>query len=161
MTGKLAGIAVRPERYAPLVDRQRVDIAVNGLDGDHAGRWPDRMVSILAAEDWAAACADLEPPADPVTELPWQMRRANLLLEGVRLPRAVGAIIRIGAVELEVTGQTHPCKRMEETRAGLLKALAKEWRGGVLCRVTKPGHVQINDTAEIVSSPPEVTRHLP
>lgn len=161
MTGKLIGIAVRPDRYVPLVDRQRVDIAADGLDGDHAGRWPDRIVSIIAAEDWAAACADLDPPADPVSELPWRTRRANLLLDGVRLPRVAGAILRIGAVELEISGQTHPCKRMEDARAGLLKALAKEWRGGVLCRVIIPGQVQIGDNAEIVSSPPEVTRRLP
>ena len=161
MTGRLAGIAVRPDRYAPHIDHDDIDIGLDGLDGDHAGRWPDRMVSIIAAEDWADACAALNPPADPIAELPWQARRANLLLEGVRLPRAAGAIITIGPVVLEVTGQTHPCKRMEETRAGLLKALAMEWRGGVLCRVKTPGRVRIGDTATVTSSPPEIVRRLP
>lgn len=161
MVGKLAGIAIRPDRYAAMVDRPAVRIEVDGLAGDHAGKWPDRIVSVIAAEDWAAACADLDPPADPLTELPWQTRRANLLLEGVRLPRAPGAMIRIGAVDLEVTMQTHPCKRMEEARAGLLKALAKDWRGGVLCRVKTPGEIRIGDSAEVISSPPEIVRRLP
>ncbi len=161
MTGKLIGIAVRPDRYAPMVDRGEVRIEADGLEGDHAGKRPDRIVSVIAAEDWAAACADLNPPADPLKELPWQTRRANLLIEGVRLPRAEGAILKIGAVELEVRKQTYPCKRMEDAQSGLLKALAKDWRGGVLCRVTTPGVVRIGDEADIVSSPPETDRRLP
>lgn len=166
MTGHLKGIAARPARYAPVVEYDEIAIRETGLVGDHAkdrkGRaTTDRLVSIIAAEDWATACAELQPPADPVGDLPWTTRRANLLLEGLRLPRAAGAVLKIGDVVLEVTGQTFPCKRMEEARPGLLKALAKDWRGGVLCRVISPGLVRIGNGAEIMSSPPETERRLP
>lgn len=161
MTGKLTGIAIRPAWYAPMVERHEISIAADGLEGDHAGKRPDRIVSILSAADWAAACADLDPAADPIHELPWLTRRANLLLDGVRLPRAAGAVLRIGPVELEVRRQTYPCKRMEDARNGLLKALAKDWRGGVLCSVLRGGVVRLGDDALVVSSPPEITRKLP
>ncbi|MBT8471758.1 MAG: MOSC domain-containing protein [Marinicaulis sp.] len=166
MNGRLIGIAVRPARYAALEEHNEIEIREDGLAGDHVrdrkgGARFNRIVSILAAEDWAAACAGLDPPADPKIELSWLTRRANLLLEGVRLPRAQGAILKIGGVELEVRKQTYPCKRMEDARPGLLKALAKEWRGGVLCRVLTPGTVRIADDVVIVSSPPGIDRRLP
>ncbi len=166
MSGRLKGIAVRPARYAALVEYDEIEISPKGLLGDHAkdrkGRaTTERVVSVIAAEDWAAACAELDPPADPAGELPWVTRRANLLIEGLRLPRAAGALLRVGEVVLEVTGQTFPCKRMEEARPGLLKALAKDWRGGVLCKVKSPGVVRIGQSAEVLSSPPEVERRLP
>ena len=85
---------------------------------------------------------------------PGPSRRANLLVEGVELPRAKGGILRIGAVRLEVTGQTYPCVRMEEARPGLLKALAKDWRGGVTCRVLSGGQIALGDAVEVLVRPP-------
>ena len=124
-----------------------------GLDGDHKGaKFRNRALTILAAEDWAAALAALPEP-DPA--LPWTARRANLLVCGVRLPRARGAIIRIGPVLAEVTYPTVPCRRMEEARPGLQKALYPEWRGGVTARVLEGGTLRLGDPVSVVSSPPE------
>lgn len=135
--------------------------ADGGLLGDHAGKRPDRLVSMLSWEGWQAACVALDPPADPELELPWTIRRANLLVQGVALPRAAGGIVQIGGVTLELTGFTYPCVRMEEARKGLLKALAKDWRGGVLCKVLEAGSVQQGDSVTVIKSPPEVIRKLP
>ena len=60
-----------------------------------------------------------------------------------------------------MTAQTYPCARMEEARAGLLKALAKEWRGGVTCRVLEGGRIAIGDPVEVLVRPPEVQTRLP
>jgi MOSC domain-containing protein YiiM len=79
----------------------------------------------------------------------------------VELPRAKGGIVRIGAVRLEVTGQTYPCSRMEEARAGLLKALAPEWRGGVICLVLSGGQIELGDAVEVLVRPREVVPRLP
>jgi MOSC domain-containing protein YiiM len=71
-----------------------IDISLEaGVAGDHKGA--NRAVTILAREDWEAALADLGPTDEP---LDWTARRANLLVEGVRLPRAIGATLRIGRV---------------------------------------------------------------
>lgn len=122
-----------------------------GLAGDYKGaRYRNRQITILAREDWEAAAADAGAP-----DTPWMVRRANLLVECLRLPRAKGAVLRLGDVTLEVTGQTYPCRRMEEALPGLLKALARDWRGGLTTRVLTPGTIRIGDVVEIVSSPPD------
>ena len=55
-----------------------------GLAGDSKGaRFPLRQITVLAREAWEAAAAALGDP-----DLPWTVRRANLLVEGVELPRA-------------------------------------------------------------------------
>ena len=110
----------------------------------------------MAREAWEAALAALGGP-----HLAWTARRANLLVEGVELPRAKGAMLRVGQARLEVTGQTYPCVRMEEARAGLLKALAKDWRGGVTCRVAGGRRDRLGDDVEVLVRRREAVARLP
>lgn len=132
-----------------------------GLDGDHKGaRFPRRRITVLAREDWERALAELSDLGGPVA-LPWTVRRANLLVECVRLPRAAGGTVRIGPLLLEVTYPTQPCSRMEEAHRGLLKALHPDWRGGITCAVREGGEVRIGDAVEVLVSPPEKTIRLP
>lgn len=140
-----------------------VDISLEaGVAGDHKGaKFKRRAVTILAREDWEAALADLAATGADVGGLDWTVRRANLLVEGLRLPRAIGATLRIGPAVLEVTYPTTPCARMDEAREGLRKALHPNWRGGVTCLVLEGGHVEIGDVIDIIQSPPERTRKLP
>jgi MOSC domain-containing protein YiiM len=120
-----------------------------GLAGDCKGaKHPRRQLTMLERGAWEAALAELGQ------DLPWTTRRANLLVEGIRLPRGVGSVLRIGVVELEVTGQTYPCRRMQEACPGLLSALAKDWRGGITARVLKGGPVTMGDPVEVVLARP-------
>ena len=162
LSGRLIGIARRAQRRAPMEELEAVTVTTErGLEGDHKGaKFPRRQVTILAIEAWRAALAELTDLAGPVP-LHWTLRRANLLVEGVDLPRAKGAIIAVGAVTLEVTDQTVPCRRMEEAHPGLLKALHPAWRGGVTCRVLNGGDLRIGDQAAVLSSPAERRVHLP
>jgi MOSC domain-containing protein YiiM len=133
-----------------------------GLDGDHKGpKFPKRRITVLALEDWAAALGDLSCEDGGPVALPWTMRRANLLVEGVRLPRARGGILQIGPVKLEVTYPTVPCRRMDEAFGGLMKALHPAWRGGVTCAVLEGGDVAIGDAVDVLVSPPEIVPRLP
>lgn len=128
-----------------------------GLEGDCKGRHPSRRITVLSWEDWEEALADLGR-GDP----PWTARRANLLTVGIALPRAKGGLIRVGPVLLEVTGQTYPCARMDEVQQGLLKALAKAWRGGVTCRVLEGGPIAVGDAVDVpLRPPPERMPRLP
>jgi MOSC domain-containing protein YiiM len=127
-------------------------VAGAGVEGDHKGlRFPNRGVTILALEDWSAAIAELTDLAGPVP-LPWTMRRANILVRDVRLPRGRGSVLAIGAVRLEVTGQTTPCARMDEAHSGLRRALAPDWRGGVTCRVLAGGTISIGDGVRVLDA---------
>ena len=163
MSGRLIGIARRPARHAPMETVDEIDISLErGVEGDHKGaKFKRRAVTILAREDWETALADLAASGGEARPLDWTARRANLLVEGVRLPRAIGATLRIGPVLLEVTYPTTPCARMDEAREGLRRALHPEWRGGVTCQVLEGGRVAIGDRVEIVHSPPERQRRLP
>ena len=160
--GSLTGIARRAKLRDPMEELTAGIISpLTGLEGDARGaKYPRRQITVLARGDWQAAIASLADLAGP-GPLPWTTRRANLLIEGLRLPRAKGALIAIGPVILEVTGQTYPCQRMEAAHRGLLSALAPDWRGGVTCRVIAGGPIAIGDAAHVVCSPPERSIRLP
>lgn len=120
-----------------------------GLAGDfrgaiRPGKSGRRQVSLLEAESWAVALAELG------ANVPWQERRANLLIEGLRLPREPGRIIAIGPdLRIETTCECDPCSRMEEIVPGLKAALLPDWRGGVLGRVIADGDIAIGDEVRI------------
>lgn len=136
--GRLAGIAVRPERRAAVRELREAEVvAGRGLAGDHYHRGGRRQLTVLTREGWEAACAQVGGA------LPWTARRANLLIEGLELDRRVGHRLCIGEVALEITGQTSPCRRMEEVFPGLLRALSPHWRGGVTCRVLRGGRLVV------------------
>lgn len=162
MSGRLIGIARRPAPRAAMEEAGEGRIVVGGgLEGDHKGRkFPLRGITVLAREAWEEALAELDG-ANGRVELPWTVRRANLFVEGLRLPRARGGVVRIGPVLLEVTYPTQPCRRMEEAYTGLLKALHPDWRGGITARVIEGGMVNIGDEVEILVSPPEKQIRLP
>lgn len=129
-----------------------------GLQGDHKGlKFSRRQITILAREDWERAVAELPDLAGAVP-LPWTIRRANLLVEGIALPRGTGSRMRIGPVLLEVTAQTYPCRRMEQAHPGLMKALAPDWRGGVTARVLEGGDIAVGDLVTVERS---IRPHMP
>lgn len=156
--GRLIGIARRDARRAPMQEIAGGLISVDaGLEGDFKGaRYPHRQITILECQSWRAALTEISAPS-----VPWTARRANLLVEGVVLSRAKGGLIRVGPVDLEVTAQTYPCARMEQAQSGLLAALAKDWRGGVTCRVLLGGRIRLGDPVELLVRPPEVRPRLP
>ncbi len=138
--GRLLGIAQRAKPFAPMEELAAADISLErGVGRDSRGRQRKRQVTVLAREDWEAACAVAG------AELPWTTRRANLLVEGVALEATQGRRLRVGAALLEVTAETEPCSRMDDAHAGLRAALAPHWRGGASCRVVEAGVVKPGD----------------
>jgi len=123
-----------------------------GLEGDGRGashRKKGRQVALIEAESWAAAMAELGLTGDDF--LPWSVRRANLLVVGLRLPREPGGVIAIGnSLRIETTMECDPCSRMDEIRPGLKQALQPDWRGGVLGIVVTGGEISVGDEVRIV-----------
>ena len=121
----------------------------NGLEGDCRGRGGltrKRQITVLSEEQWGEACQELG------ARLPWQMRRANLHVKGLRFGlESAGRYLRIGPhVVLEITDETDPCKRMEEAHPGLKTALVPDWRGGVTCRVIDEGSIMIGHEVHLI-----------
>ena len=126
MAGRVEGIATKAAKRADMVPVDRAIVSVEmGVAGDWRGVQKTRQVTVLFAEDWARAVAGLDPAA------PWTIRRANLLVSGLFNPGTQGGVLAIGAVRLRVTGETQPCKRMDEQLPGLWDAMRPDWRGGV------------------------------
>jgi len=159
--GRLIGIAVRVAHRAPMQTRDGALVAAGGgIEGDYKGaKHPCRGVTMLAREAWEAALAEFGAP--PQASLSWTARRANLLVAGVALPKAVGGIVRIGPVVIEVTYPTTPCVRMDEAYPGLMKALYPDWRGGITARVVEGGRIALGDPVEVVVAPPARKITLP
>ncbi len=158
----MIGLARRHVSRAPMELLKHALLTTDkGLHGDSKGeKFPDRQLTILALEDWDEAMLDIAGPAGP-PQLPWTTRRANLLVQGIRLPRGIGSILRIRDCMLKVTAQTTPCVQMEMAHAGLLSALSSNWRGGITCKVLTGGAVALNDNVTIMVEQPEFKVRLP
>ena len=152
-SGRLAGVARHDRPRGPIETISEVAVTTReGVHGDYRGAMkPEgprkRQVSLITAEGWAAALSDLklEPGA-----IEWWRRRANLLVEGLPLPRREGARIHIGGtLVVEVAQECDPCSRMEEIHPGLKAALTPDWRGGVLGRVLVDGAIRVGDAIRI------------
>ena len=138
---KLLGIAWRAAKRAPMQVEDQASVGVDtGVAADFRGRPGARQVTVMAVEDWRQACADAG------ADLPWHARRANLVVEGLKLANTRGRKLRIGEqVALEITGELDPCGRMDEAHGGLRRALTPDWRGGVTCRVLVGGPIAAGD----------------
>ena len=141
--GRLVGIArVTAKRAPPRELEEAVVGLTDGIAGDVRGKKRGRQVTVLFKEGWDAACDDLG------VRLPWVTRRANLLLEGVPVPD-IGERLAIGGLMLEVMEETKPCRVMEAAHRGLQRALVRQWRGGVCCKVVTGGHIRVGDPVDI------------
>lgn len=142
--GRLTGIAWREAKRAPMKTADSAEISsAAGVVGDSRGRPGKRQVTVLSARAWREVCEELGE------SLPWTLRRANLLVDDLDLPRKPGAVMQIGDVRLQVTMEVEPCSRMEEQQGGLRAALTPEWRGGVACSVLEGGRVTVGDAVTL------------
>lgn len=143
---QLLDIAFRPKSRAVM--QTKVDTMVSkvaGVDGDFRGKPGKRQVTVMSIEQWQLACDELG------TTLPWTIRRANLLVDGVSFDATmVGQQIKIGQCILYITGETDPCPKMDAQHQGLTHALTPDWRGGVCCRVIADGRVKVGDKMVII-----------
>ena len=138
-TGRLEAIWLKRMRWGPMDAVERaVFKAHQGIVGntDQGGR---RQVTLLEQEVWDALMAQVG------AALPPSIRRANLLLSGIRLVRSRQRILGIGTCRLRILGETKPCERMEEACPGLQKAMYPDWASGAFGEVLDDGEIIIGD----------------
>lgn len=145
----LLGIARHDRPRGTMEALDHADVTVEqGLQGDFRGSLKPgrnrRQVTVMAAEGWRDALRELD------AAIPWEQRRANLLVEGLALERSEGArILFDSGLVLEVTGECDPCSRMEEVAPGLKAVLLPHWRGGVTTIVIESGPIRVGDKVRI------------
>jgi MOSC domain-containing protein YiiM len=154
--GRVVGIARRARPHAPMEELAAALVTPEaGVAGDHRGVARGarrRQVTLIDRTDWQAAAAETMDGAAS-----WTLRRANLLVEGLALPRTEGTRLRLGTeCVVELTGECEPCSRMDAQLLGLSDALASGWRGGRTARVLVAGRVALGDAvvAEPAPTPP-------
>jgi MOSC domain-containing protein YiiM len=112
-------------------------IAGRGIVGD-ANQGSTRQVTILSDKGWIEVTRAPGTP-DPI------VRRANLLVSDVDLVNSRNKILRIGSVRIRLLGETRPCERMEEAKAGLQQAMSVPYGGGAYGEVLDDGEIAIGD----------------
>lgn len=138
--GKVAGICVKRAHRAPLEPIARTNVTVEGGIEGNVAQVVHRRLTFISKEQWEQICRELG------TALPWQTRRANILIESLRMSDLIGKTLQIGELEIKIEGETKPCGRMDEAFQGLKGVLMPECRGGVHGRVVRGGEIAVGDT---------------
>ncbi len=144
--GIVRAIAFRPTDSDQMREIEECRVLVDrGLELENRppGR---RSLTLLSRESWSDTCRDLR------ADLPWWLRRANLLVEGLDLAATVGHTVEIGAIRVYIHDETRPCKLMDEQHAGLRAALKGELRGGVFGQVLNEGVIRVGDEIRLTIS---------
>ncbi|PZR13042.1 MAG: MOSC domain-containing protein [Azospirillum brasilense] len=138
--GRVEWIGLRPARRATPRPVLLAGMGPEeGLAGDHYRNRQSRarQVTLIQAEHLAAIAAFLG--RDRVA--PEEMRR-NVVTAGINLLALKGRRFRLGSAVLEMTGECHPCSRMEEV-LGPGGYNAVRGHGGITARVLRAGEVAL------------------
>lgn len=140
MIGRVEVIWLKRAHRGPM-DRveEATLVAGEGISGS-ADRSRRRQVTLLESKAWVASMAELGVQKDP------SLRRANILLTGLRLAHTRGRVLAIGDTRLAIGGELTPCERMDEAAPGLQAALRPDWRGGVFALVMVGGVIRVGDS---------------
>ncbi len=148
--GLVEWIGLRPARRVDMqvVGSARLD-PHQGMIGDrYAGRNGERHVTLIQRENLAAIAAHLG--LDSV--LPEHLRR-NVVVSGLNLLALKDRPFRLGTALLEMTGDCHPCSRMEEI-FGPGGYNAVRGHGGITARVLEAGEVRVGDAIRPIQALP-------
>ena len=141
--GRVIGLAVKRVKRKPLDEVDSVEITEDGIVGN-IPQTDRRRVTLIDKGDWEAAQGEIDGSE------PWHLRRANILVEGLKLAQLIDRDITIGDVHLRINGETEPCGLMDRLQPGLRQALTPGCRGGVYGSVIQGGAVSIGETVRVL-----------
>lgn len=149
-TGRLEWIGQRRVRREPLVPVLEAELKTDShMLGDHARpkAGGKRQITLIQHEHLAAVAGYLGLDA-PLT--PGRLRR-NLAVSGLNLLALKNRRIQIGEeVVLDITGECHPCSRMEE-ELGPGGYNAMRGHGGLTANIAQGGLIRLGDAVRVVN----------
>ncbi len=140
--GRLEAIWVKRMAKGPMDPADTATLVTDrGIVGN-ADQGGTRQVTVIEREVFDRIRGVL-PDARPI------MRRANLMVSGIRLEASRGHTLTVGDVRILLNGETRPCHRMDEQCEGLRAALGEGWGGGAFGTVLDDGEVHVGDAVSI------------
>ena len=151
--GRVEWIGLRPARREPMQAVAEAEAETDRhLRGDHARPRPGgkRQLTLIQQEHLGAVAGFLGLPG-PVA--PERLRR-NLVVSGLNLLALKNRRVGIGEeVILEITGECHPCSRMEE-ELGPGGYNAMRGHGGLTARIVQGGPIRLGDAVRVLPATP-------
>ena len=148
-TGRLEWIGLRPLRRAALQSVAEAEVKTDAfLVGDHARPKPGgkRQITLIQHEHLAAVAGFLGLPE---AVEPGRLRR-NLVVSGLNLLALKNRRVQLGEeVILEITGECHPCSRMEE-ELGPGGYNAMRGHGGLTAHIERGGRLRVGDAVRVL-----------
>ncbi len=137
--GRLEAIWLKRARGGPMdpVD-EALAVEGQGLEGG-ADFGSARHVTLIEREVFERLKAEWDDSVEPV------MRRANLMVSGVRLENTSDRTLVVGDLRIHIRGETRPCGVMDEACSGLMGALDPHWGGGAHGSVVNDATIAVGD----------------
>jgi len=138
--GRLEAIWIKRVKRGPMdpVAEAKL-VAGQGIEGN-ANQGGNRQVTLIEREVWEEIMRNLDASLSPAA------RRANLMVNGVRLAESHGRVLRVGSCRIQIYGETRPCDKLDDAFVGLKEALKPNWSGGVYGEVLDDGRIEVGDT---------------
>lgn len=149
--GRIEAILLRPGRRAGPQEVDGAELALSGLEGDHA-RPGKRALTLIQAEHLPVISSLVGREATA------ELLRRNLVVSGINLGALRGARLRIGpTAEVEITSPCAPCSRMEEA-LGPGGYNAVRGHGGWCATVMRLGRISLGDEITVTTLPDGLPR---
>jgi MOSC domain-containing protein YiiM len=145
--GRVEWLGIRPERRVPVEVVSSVEVSEKkGILGDHySGQSGNRHVTLIQAEHLPVVAALTGRDAlDPA------LLRRNIVVSGLNLLALKDHQIQIGDAILHITGQCHPCSKME-TALGPGGYNAMRGHGGMTAKVIQGGAIRVGDEVIVLN----------
>ncbi len=137
--GKLRGIWTRKEWGGVMTSFESAKLVESKGIANAVSFGSRRQVTIIEEEVWESIMKLLSSDLPPFT------RRANLMVNGIKLKETRGQILIIGGCRIQIEGETKPCASMDKKLSGLREALKPNWNGGVFGSVLGGGEIFLGD----------------
>ncbi|MEM7414456.1 MAG: MOSC domain-containing protein [Gemmatimonadota bacterium] len=145
MAGRVEALWTKRAHRQVMDPTERVSMTRGkGIETDANYGRAKRQVTVIEKEVFDRIRAEL-PDVEPY------MRRANVMVSGIRLENSRDHVLTLGEVRIRLYGETRPCERMDAQVPGLTAALDPSWNGGAYGVVLNDGDVAVGDTASLTA----------
>ena len=145
--GRVEWLGIRPERREAVQAVKWITLSEKkGIADDHySGQSGNRHVTLIQAEHLPVVAALTgRESLDPA------LLRRNIVVSGLNLLALKDHQIQIGDTTLQLTGQCHPCSKME-TALGPGGYNAMRGHGGLTAKVVRGGLIRVGDQMTVLT----------